>query len=102
MSKGLRKIAELAFCDGIVLFGNESNIISQGEQPFKQLLCLLRSADGMKAISQPEGAWQESTIAAWKTVDRLALQAVAQSQSVLRQFALVRVDRAAYPFIIRR
>ncbi len=35
MTKGLRKISELSFGDGIVFLGKKSKIVAQSEQPLK-------------------------------------------------------------------
>src|SRR5215831_14105207 len=64
----LRKISQLTLCARIVLFGQQSKIVTHIEQPLEQFTCFFLSAEQMPAISQPKRARKKYPLIAGQSI----------------------------------
>ena len=91
VGKRLRKISELAAKNGIVLLGQQANVVSQIEQTQEKLPRLLVTARDRIVVREPERARQERSLTRRQAVDA-GLGWVPEHQAVVHQFPL---DRSA-------
>ena len=54
MCERLGEVAELPFGDGVVLLGEEPDIVGQSEQPLEEGPCLVEAAHEGEVVGQPE------------------------------------------------
>ena len=59
----LRRVADLAVLDGVVLLAEQTQVVAQIEQPLEQFGGLLGAADAGERVGEPEAACQEDTFA---------------------------------------
>src|ERR1700722_13956354 len=69
MREGLRKIAELALAARVVLLGEQSDIVAQGEQPLEHRRPLVVLAEQGQIVDEPEAAGEKRPLARRQAVD---------------------------------
>ena len=94
----MRKIAQHALLPRIVLFGEQSDIVAQGQQSVEQLFRLLHPADQAIGVHQPEAAGEESAFAGGQAVLRAGC-AIALHEPIDEEIAFDRLNRRAHPRI---
>ena len=98
VGEGLREVSDHAPGVGVVLLGQQAEVVAQGEQPLEDLDRLVGTPDHVQAVDQPEGAGEERPLPALQAVDRAVVaRLVAQHEAVIHQLALDRLDRADHP-----
>jgi hypothetical protein len=63
MAEGLREVADQSAGLGVVLLGEESDVVAQGQQPFEDLPGLVVPSLQGVVVGEPEGAGQKGTLA---------------------------------------
>src|SRR3954469_135871 len=88
MAEGLREVADQSAGLGVVLLGEESDVVAQGQQPFEDLPGLVVPALEGVVVREPESAREKGSLAGRQTVDAVAGHLrVALHEVVLEQFA---------------
>ena len=101
MREGLREVADEPSRAGVVLLGEQTEIVSQTEQALEDLARLGSTASELHRVRQPEAARQECTFSRGQPVVGRG-RVVTHHKPVDEEFALDRCDRAADPGIVRR
>src|SRR5258708_9086619 len=99
MAEGLREVALQALGPGLVLLGEQAEVVADGEQALEQLLGVGQPADRDVGVGQPEAAGEERAFARLQTVVDL-MGVVAPHEAVDQEVALDRLDRAAEAWIV--
>lgn len=86
----LRRVAEMAFQFGIVLFAEHSDVVAQGEKTLVECGRLVMLAHAAEGIDQPEAACKECAFRSGKSVVAF-LRVVAQQEAVVAQVLANRV-----------
>ncbi len=103
MGERLREVTHLALRDGVVLFGEQTEIVAQPEQAFEQSAGVVCPPDHSEAVRHPERAGEERSLASGEAVDvRRFLRAVAEYETVFCELLLDLLDRRADPGISGR
>src|SRR6476646_6765699 len=102
MRKRLRKIPQLTLCARIVLFREQSKIVTHIEQPLEQIACFFLAAEQMPAIRQPKRAWKKYSFVARQSIHARFLWPIAQHETIVHQFAFNCLNRAANTFVTNR
>ncbi len=103
MGEGLGEVADQPAADGVVLLGEQAEIVAQRQQPPEQLLGVLGPPDHVQAVDQPERTGEEGALAAGQPVDGAVVGgAIAQDEPVVEQRLLDRLDRADHPGVLGR
>jgi hypothetical protein len=69
VAEGLREVADLPVVAGVVLLAEQPDVVAHGQQPLEQLHRLIRPADQVQRVHQPEAAGQERPLGAGQAVD---------------------------------
>ena len=98
VGEGLGKVADQAPVAGVVLLGEEAEVVAQRQQAREELFGLVGATDHVQAVDQPEGARQECPFAPGQTVDLAVVgRAVPQDEAVVDQPLLHSFDGADRP-----
>ena len=93
-AEGLRRVAELAAESGVVLLGQQPDVVAQGEQPLEHRLRALGLPRPRERVGVPEAARQERPLRAGEAVDpAVGLRVVAHDEAAVEQCPLDGGDR---------
>ncbi len=96
--EGLREVADEPLRARVVGLGQQSDVVSEREQPLEQLARVRGAAEQLQGGDEPERAGQERALSGRQPVDGLyVVRSVAEQQAVLRELLLDRVDGARPP-----
>ena len=63
MTEGLREVADQAAGRGVVLLGEQADVVAEGQQPLEQFHGLLVAAHERVVVGEPEAAGEEGAFA---------------------------------------
>ncbi len=102
MTERLREVADHAPQPRVVLFRQQPHVVTQGQQPFEQLLGLAHPPRQRVVVGEPEGAGQEGALTSGQPVHGTVLGGrVAQYEAVLHELTFDGAHRADDPRIRR-
>src|SRR5579862_4309867 len=84
MTISLRKVAEHATRDGIVLFRQKPDVVATGQEPLEHTLSIFVASLQYVVIDQPEAAGEEGALARRQTVRRI-LRLISQDEFTIDQ-----------------
>ena len=103
MSQGLWKVAEQSPLVHIVLFGDQADVVTEGQQPFEKRHGVRFSAEHDKVVDKPERAGQKHALASGQPVDgAVLLRPVAHDEPVDDQLAPDRLNGRDEALVCRR
>ena len=68
MRERLRKVADLALGDVVVLFGEEADVVSKRQQLLEELHGFVMPADHLEVVDHPERTGEKGTLASDQTI----------------------------------
>ena len=101
MAHGLREVPEQPPGVGLVLLGQQSDVVAQPDEPLEQRPRVVEAAHERQVVGQPERARQEDPLTRRQPVDA-AVRLVAAHEAVRHQLPLDGRHRAPHPQVVRR
>ena len=91
-------------CLGLVLLGDQADVVDQAQQPLEQLASLVGAPRHRQGVREPERAREERALLAMQPVDVIRALAgrVAPHEPVRGELGLDRVDRADHARVVGR
>src|ERR1700679_3064569 len=99
MAKGLWEISDHAVVLKVKFFAEQSHVITQGKQLFKELFCIPLSANGLESRDHPEAASEKDAFA-WRQAILDLRSVVAQNKTMRHQLAFNGCYRAFHTRIV--
>src|SRR5262249_12499113 len=101
MREGLWEVPEEELGVGVVLFGEEAEIVAHAQQALEQLCRFVLATIERERIDEPERARQEGAFSRWHAVE-MPFGAISEQHAVPREVSLDGLDGAANARIIWR